>query len=97
MVATAFPPLELRKIGRAVPEHRGGAREHAGDVADEHGRDERRHEALSTSITIVGTPTFRPIDAPDVRCADLAEPTRRMSIPRTSRTSQYPSGASRPR
>ena len=71
-----------------MPEHRRTAREHAGEVVDEQRRDERRHEPLRTSTTIVGTPSFHPIARQTFVAPIEREPDRRMSIPRTSRTSQ---------
>ena len=47
---------------------------------------------FSTSTTIVGTPSFQPIARQTFVAPIECDPTRRMSIPRKMRTSQYPVG-----
>jgi hypothetical protein len=57
-----------------MPEHRGCARKHAGQVRDVDRRNERRHESLRSVDDDDGQPERPAVDAPHVGAADVPAP-----------------------
>src|SRR5205085_2407071 len=66
--------LEAQEQGAPMAEHRGAARQHAREVADEERPGKRRPEALRDVEQHDRNPVAPPEDAPDVRGADVPAP-----------------------